>query len=168
MGRRRSARRAWALVAMAAAVLLGQESGVAATRRAVDDLESAKRDIRLKNFADAERELRRLAEGGNAEAEYLLGTFLMNGLNGKRDPLAARQWLEKAAAQGHAPAAFSLSNLLAESDPPDREGAARWLARARELGYVPPTRGKGGPWEPGGQPDLNAPGVREEALCRLR
>src|SRR2546429_441342 len=103
-----------------------------------DPLDAAKSAIRLKNFSSASTELQRLAASGNAEAQYLLAVLYLNGLNGARDaPAQARTWLEKSAAQGNAHAAFSLANLLASSEPPDTEGAQRWLKRARELGYTP-------------------------------
>src|SRR5437016_4852808 len=103
-----------------------------------DPLDAAKSAIRLKNFSSASTELRRLAASGNAEAQYLLAVLYMNGLNGGLpDTAQARTWLEKSAAQGNAHAAFSLANLLASSEPPDAEGAQRWLKRARELGYTP-------------------------------
>src|SRR2546429_3083811 len=73
----------------------------------------------------------------NAEAQYLLAVLYLNGLIAARDATQARTWLEKSATQGSAQAAFSLANLLASSEPPDTEGAQRWLKRARELGYTP-------------------------------
>src|SRR2546421_12168406 len=102
-----------------------------------DPLDAAKSAIRLKNFSSASTELRRLAASGNAEAQYLLAVLYLNGLIAARDATQARTWLEKSAAQGSAQAAFSLANLLGSSDPPDTEGAQRWLKRARELGYTP-------------------------------
>jgi len=102
-----------------------------------DPLDAAKSAIRLKNFSSAATELQRLAASGNAEAQYLLAVLYLNGLIAARDATQARTWLEKSAAQGSAQAAFSLANLLASSEPPDTEGAQRWLKRARELGYTP-------------------------------
>src|SRR5207253_1093156 len=61
--------------------------------------------------------------------------FYLNGVSGPRDPATAKTWLEKAANKGSARAAFSLATLLQDSNPPDTEGASRWLARARELGF---------------------------------
>ncbi|HUL18603.1 MAG TPA: hypothetical protein VLV29_04985, partial [Steroidobacteraceae bacterium] len=114
-------------------------SGAAhAAASAVDPLEPVKSAIRLKDFSAAAATLQQLAAGGNPEAQYLLGVFCLNGVNGPRDPQAARGWFEKAAGQGHARAAFSLAALLAESNPPDPEGAQQWLKRARELGFTTP------------------------------
>src|SRR5204862_3238409 len=78
------------------------------------------------------------------------------------------------AGQGNARAAFSLANLFADSDPPDSQAAAHWLARARQLGFSAPTAPPGpvaaqqaqqGPPSsllPAAQ--LKDPGVRRDAL----
>jgi TPR repeat protein len=90
-----------------------------AAQRPVDVLEGAKAHIRQKNFAAATTELQRLATAGNRDAQYLLAVLYLNGLNGPRDPVKARDWLDKSARQGNARAAGSLSALAAESAPPD-------------------------------------------------
>ena len=54
-------------------------------------------------------ELKRRAEQGDSESQYHLGVALKNGLGGERDVVAARQWLEKAAAQGHVKARLVLN-----------------------------------------------------------
>ncbi len=51
---------------------------------------------------------RQAAELGSAEAQYLLGWMCQNGEGGEKDPLEAVTWWEKAAAQGHSGAKFSL------------------------------------------------------------
>src|SRR5581483_2815292 len=140
---------------------------VAAAPRTADPLETAKSDIRLKKFAAAATELQRLAVAGNSEAQYVLGTFYLNGLSGPRDPAKAREWLEKSASQGNARAAFSLSVLLAQSDPPNREAAEHWLARSRELGFVPaaqPADRSAPSLELRTHGDLSDPQIRAEAF----
>src|SRR5262245_35313424 len=97
--------------------LIESASCFAATRPP-DPLESAKAAIRIKDYSRATVELERAAAGGNADAQYLLGTFALNGLVGERDTAKAKAWLEKAAANGHARAAYSLAALLANADPP--------------------------------------------------
>ena len=127
--------------ALGALLLLGCCAAAAAALPAAPDrLDGVKKDIRLKNFAGAAASLQGLATTGDAEAQYLLATFYLNGLNGPRDLAQARVWLEKAATQGHARAAFSLANLLANADPPDPQAADHWLSRARELGFSAPAR----------------------------
>src|ERR1700680_1986541 len=112
------------------ALALLATAGALAVSRPAGPLDGVKSSIRLKNFTAAAAELEKLASAGNREAQYLLGAFYLNGVSGPRDPARARIWLEKSAAQGNARAAFSLATLLQDSDPPDPQGAARWLARA--------------------------------------
>ncbi|MBV8854637.1 MAG: ankyrin repeat domain-containing protein, partial [Sinobacteraceae bacterium] len=107
-------------------------------RRQPDALESAKAHIRLKEFSAAQAELQRLSESGNPQAEYLLAVFYLNGIAGRREPALARVWLEKAADQGEGSAAYSLAALAANSQPRDDAEVERWLARARQLGFVSP------------------------------
>ena len=68
-----------------------------AAQRPPDALEGAKAHIRQKNFAAATTELQRLATAGNRDAQYLLAVLYLNGLNGPRDPVKARDWLDKSA-----------------------------------------------------------------------
>ena len=165
----RRERHAWRAVAVAALLIFASiEPGTArAVSPVSDDLEATKSDIRLKKFSAAAGELQRLAVTGNLEAQYLLAAFYLNGLSGPRDPVAARNWLEKSAQQGNARAAFSLSVLLRDSDPPDQEGARRWLSRAHELGFMEPqqlvARDTQSP-EPGSSVDRADSRTRSEAL----
>src|SRR5262249_53610730 len=77
-----------------------------------DRLDAVKTDIRLKNFTAAAASLQTMAAAGDADAQYLLATFYLNGLVGPRDAGKARTWFEKSANQGNARAAFSLATLL--------------------------------------------------------
>src|SRR5256884_1282061 len=135
-----------------------------------DPLEGVKTAIRLKKFTEAATALQKLAGAGNAEAQYMLAVFYLNGVNGPRDPAQAKSWLEKSAGQGNARAAFSLAHLFAESDPPDPQAAEHWLARARQLGFSAPTQAPGAPAQQGPPSSLlpaaqlKDPGVRREAL----
>jgi uncharacterized protein len=122
----------------AAAAAVGPAKGFG---RTVDPLEGAKNAIRLKNFTAAQSDLQRLADAGNADAQYMLAVFFLNGLGGPRDPVQAKGWLEKSASQGNPRAAFSLASLYAEADPPDAQAAQRWFTRARELGFTAQPRG---------------------------
>src|SRR5437660_715350 len=127
-------RRVRALLPAALSMVLSAGAALAVSRPP-DPLDGVKTSIRLKNFAAAATELQKLAAGGNPDAQYLLAVFYLNGVSGPRDPATAKTWLEKAANKGSARAAFSLATLLQDSNPPDTEGASRWLARARELGF---------------------------------
>ncbi|TLY94167.1 MAG: sel1 repeat family protein [Gammaproteobacteria bacterium] len=133
--------------------------------RAADPLEGVKTAIRLKKFAEAATALQKLASAGNADAQYMLAVFYLNGVNGPRDPAQARGWLEKSAGQGNARAAFSLANLFAESDPPDSQAAEHWLARARQLGFSAPTAPPGAAAAQQGPPSSLLPAAQ---LARRR
>src|SRR5580700_8445835 len=107
---------AWRKRLLAAALaILAMATGFA-VQRPPDALDGVKTAIRLKNFSEAAVMLRRLADGGNDEAQYMLAVFYLNGVNGPRDPAAAHTWLEKSALQGNARAAFSLATLAADAD----------------------------------------------------
>src|ERR1700726_1452475 len=126
------ARSRQALLAVLAVLAAG--AALAAPRQPIrppDPLEGVKTAIRLKNFTEAATALQRLAAAGNAEAQYLLAAFYLNGVSGPRDVAQAKAWLEKSAGQGNARAAFSLANLYADADPPDPQAAAHWLGRPR-------------------------------------
>src|SRR5215469_1872779 len=140
----RSARAAvrFALLALSAAGAAAA-AGTTNTFGRTDALEGVKASIRLKNFGAAQSELQRLAGAGNADAEFLLASFYLNGLGGPRDVAQAKLWLEKSAAHGNSRAAFSLASLYADADPPDPQAAAHWLARAHELGFAPQAHGVG-------------------------
>jgi alkyl hydroperoxide reductase subunit AhpF len=94
--------------ALAALLLLGCCAAAAAALPAAPDrLDGIKKDIRLKNFAGAAASLQSLAAAGDADAQYLMATFYLNGLNGPRDP-AQRACGWRGGRRG-ARAAFSLA-----------------------------------------------------------
>ena len=74
-----------------AAFLVSAWSAAASTP-APDALESARSAVRLKQFDRALTELRKQADIGNTEAQYLLGLALLNGLT-KRTRSAGGQTL---------------------------------------------------------------------------
>ena len=78
--------------------------------------------------------LRRLAEDGDAEAQYKLGMRCYLGRDGEnRDPAQAANWLKRAAAQGQPAAMRTLAQILAAGEtgvPADPAAAKDWMARA--------------------------------------
>src|SRR3989440_12397355 len=118
-----------ALLAVLGVLAVG--AAMAATRQfsRPDPLEGVKTAIRLKKFAEAATALQKLAGAGNAQAQYMLAVFYLNGVNGPRDPKQAKGWLEKCARPGNARAAFSLADLVAQSDPPHPQADAHGVAR---------------------------------------
>ncbi len=75
------------------------------------------------------KELRRLAEQGDATAEAVLGSMYYEGRSGApQDYVLARMWLNLAAAQGFEKAA-ELRDLLEENMTLDQLAEAQRLAR---------------------------------------
>jgi TPR repeat protein len=87
------------------------------------------------DFAAAVRELRPLADQGNAMAQYLLGAALLNARPPIYDLLGAESWLKKSAEQGNLAAMRDLGKLnwFAKS-PSDAAQAVEWLVRGADRG----------------------------------
>ena len=81
-------------------------------------------------------EMKRLAESGDMNAQYLMGILLRDGPLLIPDSVKARRWLERAATQGHAVAQYALGKLLLSDDVEvrDLQEALRWLRTAAENG----------------------------------
>jgi len=101
-------RYSWSVLAVAWALTLGSPA------RADDpsDVASAWAAYQRGDHATALRKLKPLAEAGNPDAEYDLGTMYSDGHGVPRDPREAEAWWEKAANQGQADAQFSLGFML--------------------------------------------------------
>jgi TPR repeat protein len=84
----------------------------------------------------AMRLLRGSADAGSAEAQFLLGYLYFTSAD--VDLAESKQWLERAAAQGHAEALFYLSDLNDDgtTGPPDCDRRRTLLVRAAELGSL--------------------------------
>lgn len=78
-----------------------------------------------------------LAERGDADAQFRLGTLYEHGQGVKEDNQAALDWLHRAAEQGHVAAQSSLGALYSfdlEDLPANYTLARTWLLRAAEQG----------------------------------
>ena len=84
----------------------------------------------------AAEELERLAERGDAHAQYLLGQLYRNGPLLIPDSQQAKHWLTQAAKQGLPEAQYALGRLLLSDDweVRDPEAGIRWLREAAENG----------------------------------
>ena len=91
----------------------------------------AKRD-----YALAAKELRPLAERGDAEAQYRIGLMYEFGRGYAADKAQGIGWLRKAAAQGHTAAQQELGVIYATGDgvAKDDAQAVAWFRKAAELG----------------------------------
>lgn len=110
---------------------------------AAADLEAGRAAFARMDYAAALSELRPLAEAGDAEAQYMVGAIRAGGRGNLRDSQAAAAWYMKAAAQGHALAAFSLGFLYsngagdgATAVPADPARAGNWLLQAARQGVA--------------------------------
>lgn len=90
------------------------------------------------DYAVALRELRPLAEHGNAWAQLSLGIMYDLGQGVRKNDAKAVQWFRKAAEQGNAGAQFLLGVMYAggEGVPEDDTEAAKWYRKAAEQGNV--------------------------------
>jgi TPR repeat protein len=92
--------------------------------------------VRKNDFAVAARELRPLAEKGNAEAQYRVGLMYEFGKGFPVDKPQAVSWLRKSADQGHANAQTELAVIYPTGDgvPQDDVQAVSWFRKAAEQG----------------------------------
>ena len=78
------------------------------------------------------QELRRAAEKGDVESEYLLGLVYASGVAPEVSTIEARRWLEAAATRSHPEAALALAGLLADGSEQDRTAAEAWVGPRRQ------------------------------------
>jgi uncharacterized protein len=92
--------------------------------------------LRKGDYATAAKELRPLAEHGDAEAQYRIGRMYEFGAGYKKDMAQAIYWYKQAGNQGHADAQQELGVIYAtgEGGPQDDKLAATWFDRAADLG----------------------------------
>lgn len=85
-------------------------------------------------------QVRKLADDGNADAQYKMGRIYEEGLVGElEDYKEAGKWYLKAAEKGHAQAQYKMGTLytLGKGVPKDRLEAAKWFGKAAKQGYEP-------------------------------
>lgn len=127
-----SRRLATVLLARLAAGLLAVSLPAAA------DLGAGQAAYDARNYREALRLFRPLAEQGDVRAQYYLGRMYEKGQGVREDVGQARLWYARAAEGGHAPAqyrvaaayAFGLGGLER-----DHAAATLWLQRSAEGGY---------------------------------
>jgi hypothetical protein len=85
-------------------------------------------------------QLKKLADDGNAEAQFKMGRIYEEGLaGGLEDYKEAARWYLKAAEKGNAQAQYKMGTLytLGKGVPKDRLEAAKWFGKAAPQGYEP-------------------------------
>lgn len=118
-------------------------AGGLAAGGAVADGAGAWQAYRAGKYEAAFKELKALAEGGDADSQYYLGTLYSDGKVVKRDYRQAAEWYGKAASQGHGDAEFTLGFLyLAGAGEgtgavfADLQLATKWLKMAAAKGHT--------------------------------
>jgi TPR repeat protein len=91
-----------------------------------------------KNYAAALKEIRPLAQAGNAEAEHLLGLMYYMGRGVPQDYKAALEWHRKAALKGKADAQYVVGAMYYTGNAviQDHKQAVGWFRKAAEQGHV--------------------------------
>lgn len=119
---------------IAIAILALMFSGSAA---APSGLNSGWKAYLAADYAVAWRELKPLADAGDPQAQYYLGTMYNHGQGVARDLRLAADWYEKAARAGHPDASFTLGFLLyygADKLEANPVVSVQWLRIAAEAG----------------------------------
>ena len=106
---------------------------------AAGPLEDADAALKRRDYATAVRLNRPLAEQGNANAQYNLGTFYDNGLGVPQDKVRAYMWFSLSAAQGREGAA-AFRDLIARRMTPAQIAEAQKLAREWKSNPQSPSR----------------------------
>ncbi len=88
------------------------------------------------DYATALREIRPLAERGDAKGQWALGVMYIMGRGVPQDYAEAVRWLTKAAQQGVAEAQYSLGSMYDNGYgvPQDDARAVKWYRKAAEQG----------------------------------
>ncbi len=122
-------------LALIAALCGGFTLGLTASAWATDEVVDA---LQRGDYATAIRELRPLAEQGDAEAQYNLGVMYGNGQGVPQDYAEAVKWYRKAAKQGHAKAQPKLGFMYRNGQgvPQDSAKALQWYRKAAEQGHA--------------------------------
>ena len=103
-----------------------------------DTLEEGKTAYYKKDYATAIKIYEQLANQGNAEAQYEIGSMYQLGDGVQNDNKKANHWYEKAANQGHIDAQFYLGEnyFSGYGIPKDFKKAIYWYEKAANLGRI--------------------------------
>lgn len=91
------------------------------------------------DFVTASRLWRPLAEAGNADAQFALGTLYQSGKGVEQSDKRATAWFRRAAEQGSVPAQFNLGNAYKHGRGVQASDTAalHWWRKAAEAGLAP-------------------------------
>lgn len=98
------------------------------------DVAGGMQAFKNKNYAEAYRQWKAAADGGNAEAQFDLALLYAQGLGVTRDLGTAMRWYRSAADQGNAQAQFALGQIYSRGwgAPRDTTDAIRWMQMAND------------------------------------
>ncbi len=152
--------RALRYIAAAAVLFLAAAAALPAAAQTIGEAAAA---YKRGDYATAYRGFRRLAERGNAAAQYNLARMYDKGHGVSQDYAEAVKWYRRAAEQGDAGAQFNLGDMYAEGQgvPQDYAEAVKWFRRAAEQGDAKGQAGLGYMYEKGnGVPQDHAEAVK--------
>ena len=111
---------------------------LAAGAAAAGPLEDGRAAYHDQEYAKAAELWRPLAEGGDAAAQYSLGTLYAEGRGVARDDATAFSWFQKAAEQGNAAAQYNVGASYASGTGVAQSAAdaAKWFRRAADQGMA--------------------------------
>lgn len=98
------------------------------------DLNAAKKAVRMQDFQTAFSLFSAAANSGDAEAQYQLALLYSHGRGTQKSDDKAQQWLEKAAAQNHPGAQYTLGAKIKDSQP---QRAMALFESSASSGYGP-------------------------------
>lgn len=106
-----------------------------------DDWDTAMSHYDNQNYNQAFSIFKRLAEQGNASAQYNLGVMYEKGLGVKQDDAQAVWWYQKSAEQGYADAQFNLGNMYynGQGIRQSHANAMTWWKKAYAQGHAKAT-----------------------------
>jgi TPR repeat protein len=124
----------WFLIAAVAAAIPGNVATSSAQAAGDDRTIASAIDhaVRSGDFSRAAAALRKLAEQGNAEAQYRLAGLYRLGHGVPQDDASAFRWMKAAAEQNHAAAQFNLARmyLAGHGASADAAAAKAWMQKA--------------------------------------
>ncbi len=105
----------------------------------MSNLTSGLAAFEVKNYLDAFKLLKPIADGGDAEAQCVVANMYHLGLGLKRNVLEAVKYYKKSAAQGYGVASNNLGTIFTIGDGSiviDSIEAEKWYQQARKQGFL--------------------------------
>ena len=127
------------VLALVAGPPLARAQGSSSAQNVRDDLNRAKAALHGQRYPEAIQRFERLAQAGNAEAQYFLGQMSASGRGLPKDPGKAFYWYDRSAQGGHLEGQAALGSAYLRG-----LGVERNLAQAAHWSRLAAERGHGG------------------------